>query len=89
MQKYTKINTMYKRYVFQGLECPNEKWKRFKNQIILGEFSDKVAEYLFNGKHIQKLTEQTVRLHIFHPLKKSVSRVRMKIHRTSVDVLNI
>lgn len=50
MQKYTKINTMYKRYVFQGLECPNEKWKRFKNQIILGEFSDKVAEYLFNNE---------------------------------------
>lgn len=45
---YTKINTLYKRYIFDGSKCPKKEWLKFKNKIILGEFSDKVAEYLFN-----------------------------------------
>lgn len=48
MEKYTKINTMYCRYVFDGKECPNKKWLKMRNKIILGEFSDKEAEYLFD-----------------------------------------
>jgi len=48
METYTKIDTMYKRYIFDGKECPNKDWLKFKNKIILGEFSFKEAEYLFN-----------------------------------------
>lgn len=48
METYTKINTLYKRYAFDGKNCPNPKWLMFKNKIILGEFSNKEAEYLFN-----------------------------------------
>ena len=48
METYTKINTLYKRYAFDGNNCPNPKWLMFKNKIILGEFSNKEAEYLFN-----------------------------------------
>ena len=48
MQKYTKINTTYCRYIFKGSDCPNPKWLKFKNKIILGKFSMKEAEYLFN-----------------------------------------
>lgn len=48
LQTYTKINTMYKRYVFDAKDCPNKEWLKFKNKIILGEFSNKEAEYLFN-----------------------------------------
>lgn len=48
METYTKINTLYKRYAFDGKNCPNTKWLMFKNKIILGEFSNKEAEYLFN-----------------------------------------
>lgn len=48
METYTKINTMLKRYIFDGKECPNKDWLKFKNKIILGEFSFKEAEYLFN-----------------------------------------
>lgn len=47
METYTKIDTMYKRYIFDGKECPNKDWLKFKNKIILGEFSFKEAEYLF------------------------------------------
>lgn len=49
MQTYTKINSIYKRYVFDGNKCPNQKWLKFRNKIILGEFSDKEAEFLFNN----------------------------------------
>ena len=48
METYTKINTLYKRYAFDGKNCPNPKWLMFKNKIILGEFSNKEAEYLLN-----------------------------------------
>ena len=48
METYTKIDTMYKRYQFDGKDCPNKDWLKFKNKIILGEFSFKEAEYLFN-----------------------------------------
>ena len=48
METYTKINTMYKRYIFDASKCPNPKWAKFKNKIILGEFSFKEAGYLLN-----------------------------------------
>ena len=48
METYTKINTMYKRYIFDASKCPNKAWAKFKNKIILGEFSFKEAGYLFN-----------------------------------------
>ena len=48
LQTYQKINTMYKRYVFDAKDCPNKEWLKFRNKIILGEFSNKEAEYLFN-----------------------------------------
>ena len=48
METYTKINTMYKRYIFDASKCPNKAWTKFKNKIILGEFSFKEAGYLFN-----------------------------------------
>ena len=49
LQVYDKIDTIYKRYIFDGKDCPNKKWLKFKNKIILGEFSNKEAEYLFNN----------------------------------------
>ncbi len=48
MEVFTKIDTLYKRYIFDGKDCPNKDWLKFKNKIILGEFSNKEAEYLFN-----------------------------------------
>ena len=48
METYTKINTIYKRYIFDASKCPNKAWAKFKNKIILGEFSFKEAGYLFN-----------------------------------------
>lgn len=39
---------MYKRYIFDASKCPNKAWTKFKNKIILGEFSFKEAGYLFN-----------------------------------------
>lgn len=48
LQVYDKINTLYKRYIFDGNQCPNKKWLKFKNKIILGEFSNIEASYLFN-----------------------------------------
>jgi len=47
MQQYQKINTSYKRY--QNItkdNCPNPKWMKWRNQIILGSFSDKSIEFL-------------------------------------------
>ena len=40
---------MYKRYIFDGKDCPNKDWLKFKNKIILGEFSNIEAGYLFNN----------------------------------------
>lgn len=48
MNTYTKIDTMYKRYIFDGKECPNKDWLKFKNKIIIGNFSNVEAKYLFN-----------------------------------------
>lgn len=49
MKTYQKINTMYKRYQHMNKEtCPNPKWMVFSNQIILHDFSNEVAEYLFD-----------------------------------------
>lgn len=48
LQTYEKINTLYKRYIFDAKNCPNKKWAKFKNKIILGDFSFKEASYLFN-----------------------------------------
>lgn len=48
METYSKINTIYKRYIFDAKKCPNPKWIKFKNKIILGDFSDSVAQYLFD-----------------------------------------
>lgn len=48
LQVYDKINTLYKRYIFDAKKCPNPKWINFKNKIILGDFSDSVAQYLFD-----------------------------------------
>lgn len=49
METYTKIDTMYKRYAFDGRICPKKEWLKFRNKIILGEFSNKEAEYLFHN----------------------------------------
>lgn len=49
METYTKINTLYCRYQFKGNECPNQKWLKFRNKIILGEFSNIEAKYLFDN----------------------------------------
>lgn len=49
LQVYDKINTIYKRYAFDGKNCPKKEWLKFRNKIILGEFSNKEAEYLFNN----------------------------------------
>lgn len=48
MKTYTKIDTIYKRYQFNSNDCPNNKWLKFKNKIILGSFSNKEAGYLFD-----------------------------------------
>lgn len=49
LQTYTKINTLYKRYVFDIKTCPKKEWSKFKNKIILGDFSYPEAAYLFNN----------------------------------------
>jgi hypothetical protein len=49
MEVYQKINTLYKRYIFDGSKCPNKKWLKFRNKIILGEFSNTEAKFLFNS----------------------------------------
>lgn len=48
METYTKINTLYARYKNLGSDCPNPKWKKFQNKIILGKFSDTTFKYLYN-----------------------------------------
>ena len=52
MEKYTKINTLYKRYQhLNAKDCPNipnEAWRVMANNIILGEFSDPEIGYLHN-----------------------------------------
>ena len=48
MKTYTKINTLYKRYSFDSKTCPNQKWLKFKNKIILGDFSNTEAEFLYD-----------------------------------------
>jgi hypothetical protein len=49
LETYTKINTLYKRYVFDTKTCPKKEWLKFKNKIILGDFSYPEAAYLFNN----------------------------------------
>lgn len=48
MQTYTKINTLYKRYQFEAKNCPNKKWLLMRNKIILNDFSNIEAKYLYN-----------------------------------------
>jgi len=48
LMTFTKINSIYKRYAFDSKSCPNQKWLKFRNKIILGDFSDDVARYLFD-----------------------------------------
>ena len=48
METYTKINTLYRRYKHLGDKCPNQKWRKFQNQIIMGCYSDPVFGYLKN-----------------------------------------
>ena len=47
MEKYTKIDTLYRRYKMLG-DCPNPKWKKMQNKIIMGSYSDPVFGYLKN-----------------------------------------
>ena len=49
LETFTKINTLYKRYIFDGKTCPKKEWLKFKNKIILGDFSYPEAAYLFNN----------------------------------------
>lgn len=50
METYTKINTLYKRYLHLNVkDCPNipnEAWRCMANTIILDEFSDPEIGYL-------------------------------------------
>lgn len=51
METYTKINTLYKRYIGlndKSLDIPNNNWRSFSNHIILGEFTDSTIEFLKN-----------------------------------------
>ena len=46
-QTYTKINTLYRRYMnLNKVELPNPKWKVFQNKIILGKYSDDFMGYI-------------------------------------------
>lgn len=49
MKKYTKINTLYKRYMFDPKDCPVEKWKKMRGNIIPYEFSDNTIKYLYHN----------------------------------------
>lgn len=51
-ETYQKINAMYCRYQFDGKTCPKKEWLPMKNKIIIGKFSMKEAEYLFNNPWI-------------------------------------
>lgn len=42
-QTYTKIQTLYKRYVLKGVDLPNKDWIVFQNKIILGRYSDEIT----------------------------------------------
>jgi hypothetical protein len=46
METYSKIQTLYKRYKHLGDKCPNPKWHKFQNQIIMGCYSDPAFGYL-------------------------------------------
>lgn len=49
MQTYTKINSLYKRYQKlngKNVPLPDNKWRKFSNAIILGNFSDPTIAYL-------------------------------------------
>lgn len=48
LETFQKIDTLYKRYQFSGKDCPNQKWLKFRNKIILGVFSNIEAKYLFD-----------------------------------------
>lgn len=48
LETFQKIDTLYKRYQFSGKDCPNQKWLKFRNKIILGAFSNIEAKYLFD-----------------------------------------
>lgn len=46
-QTFTKINTLYRRYMnLNKTQLPNPKWKVFQNKIILGAYSDDYMEYI-------------------------------------------
>ena len=48
-QTYTKINTLYKRFMnLNKVELPNPEWRAFQNKIILGDFSDEFMSYISN-----------------------------------------
>lgn len=52
MKTYTKINSQYKRYMgirSKDVAIPNEKWRKFSNLIILGDFADPAIEFLKNN----------------------------------------
>ena len=49
METYTKINTLYKRYMYlkkNNVDIPNQDWVQFSNKIILGDFANPTLEYL-------------------------------------------
>ncbi len=46
-QTYTKINTLYRRYVnLKNYDLPNKAWMVFQNKIILGSYSDDYMGYI-------------------------------------------
>ena len=47
-QTYTKINTLYRRYMLdpKKVTLPNPKWKVFQNKIIIGAYSDDFMGYI-------------------------------------------
>lgn len=50
-QTYTKINTLYKRYMnLNKVELPNPAWKIFQNKIMIGNYSDDYMGYIHNLK---------------------------------------
>ena len=72
--KYTKINTLYKRYEFSKEACPEKKWLAMRNKIILGNFSDDWAEYLKDLKFdcFSKIDGTNTRI-IWWPGKKELT----------------
>lgn len=50
MKTYTKINTLYKRYDISKDSIPEKKWMAMKSKIILGDFSDPWAAFLWDCK---------------------------------------